>query len=150
MSETHYLIKPRPPLRAYGIAAVGSLAGAVLLVLSLLNDWHWALLALGIVVLVAGIMLFVAGLAASGRNRVSITFNDDGYVLEGPRGRETGDWDLVTRVTQSDAGRHITIHEGPETRHHLVFAPGNDAQVADLLEDMTERLDAAKGYTNFA
>lgn len=150
MADTHYVIKPRPPVRAFGIAAVASLLGAGLVVLALVNVWHWVALALGVVVLVAGILLFVAGLLAAGRNRVQITFTDDGYTLLGDGGRESGEWAGVTRVTQADDGRHVTIHEGPDVRHHLIFAPGNDDQVAELLDDMTTRLDAAKGYTNFA
>lgn len=150
MAETHYLIKPRPPIRAFLIAAVASIVGAGMLVLSLVQSWHWAVLALSILVLVAGIMLCVAALAASSRSRVSITFTEDGYRLDTPHGTEGGHWEVVTRVTQSGDGRRVTIHDGAEERHVLVFAPGNAQQVAELLADMTRRLDAAKGYTNFA
>lgn len=149
MDDTHYVIKPRPPFRAFFIAAVATILGAALVVLTLVNAWHWVVLALGIIVLVAGLVLFLAGLAATGRGRVAITFTDDGYSLDGSAGSEGGRWETVTRVTQSDDGRHVTVHNGSDERHHLVFAPGNSGQVAELLEDMTKRLDVAKGYTNF-
>lgn len=149
MDDTHYVIRPRPPFRAFFIAAVATILGAGFVVLTLVNTWHFVVLALSILVLIAGILLFLAGLAAMGRGRVGITFTDDGYRLDGAAGNESGLWETVTRVTQTEDGRHITIHDGAEQRHHLSFAPGNTGQIAELLKDMTQRLDAAKGYTNF-
>lgn len=149
MDDSHYVIRPRPPFRALFIAAGATIVGAGLVVLTLVNAWHWVVLALGIIVLIGGIVLFLAGLAATGRGRVAITFTDDGYRLDGAGGGEGGRWETVTRVTQTDDGRQVTIHNGPDERHRLVFAPGSTGQVDELLGDMTRRLDAAKGYTNF-
>lgn len=150
MDDSHYVIRPRPPFRAFFIAAIAAILGAGFVVLTLVNAWHSMVLAVSILVLVAGIVLFLAGLAAMGRGRVAITFTDDDYTLVGAAGRQGGRWESVTRVTQSDDGRQVTIHNGPDEVHRMLFAPGNAGLVDELLEDMTKRLDAAKGYTNFA
>lgn len=149
MDASHYVIRPRPPFRAFFIAAVATILGAGFMVLTLVNAWVWPVLALSILVLLAGLVLFLAGLAATGRGRVAITFTDEGYTLAGSSGSDGGRWETVTRVTQTDDGHQVTIHNGANERHRLVFTPGSSGQVEELLADMTKRLDAAKGYTNF-
>ena len=51
MAESTYLIQPRPPVRAYLIAAIAALAGALLVVGALAQGWHVAVLVIGGVLL---------------------------------------------------------------------------------------------------
>lgn len=149
MAETHYVINARPPVRAFVIAAVLSLVGAALLVFALLQAAGWLLAALGVLLLLLGVGLLLAGFAAMGAQRMTLTLSEDGYLLSGRGGSESGTWAAVTRVTQSADGSHLTIFEGPDVRRHLLFAPGATTRIDELLADITRRLDHAKGYRDF-
>lgn len=147
--SSRYLIKPRPPVRAFFIAAVASVAGAALLVLALTQGWHWVVAVVGGVLIAVGVALAVLAFLAPERQKVQLTFTPDGYRLEGQGSSESGLWEDVTRVTQSVDGRRVTIFSGEEARHHLMFAPGSDVDIELVLQDLSVRLDAAKGYRNF-
>lgn len=144
-----YLIKPRPPVRAFFIAAVTSVVGAALLVLALMLEWHWAVGVIGGVLIAAGVALVALAFVAPEKQKVRLTFTADGYTLEGPGSKESGWWEEVTRVTQSGDGRRVTIFSGDDVRHHLMFAPGSTVDMDRVLQDLSDRLDAAKGYRNF-
>lgn len=147
MAETTYVIKARPPLRAFAIAAVASLVGAVWLVLALTNQWPILSMVVACCVLGFGLFMVVAGLAAVQRQTVTLTLGDDGYRLEGASGEEGGDWDAVTRVTLAKDRSLVTIHEGDTVRHHLVFRSASTTQLDEILADIGQRLDEANGYT---
>lgn len=148
MADTHYVIQARPPVRAFASAAVSSVVGAGLLVFSLLRSWGWLSATLGAIILALGLGLLLAGFAAMNAQRMTLTLTDDGYELAGRHGVDVGRWEAVTRVTQSLAGNHLTIFEGPNVRRHLLFSPGATTRLDDLLADITKRLDRAKGYRN--
>lgn len=146
MADTEYLIKPRPPIRAFVTAAVASIAGALLTVFAQQLDWGGILVAVGGLLLVAGVVLAIAGLVAMRRQQMVLRLTGTGYELSGSQGVASGDWDRVTRITQSEDGRRFTIFEGEDVRRHLVFSPGATTQVDQLLADLAQRLDHAKGY----
>ena len=145
MGEQTYLLKPPPPVRAYGIAAVASLVGAMFLVFSLTNSWHPIVTVLAGVVLLLGIGLLVVAMLATQRNTVRVILDDDGYRVEGSMQSRDGEWRDVSKVTQSIAGGHITIYHGDARRTHLLFPGGGDAEVIRIvLDDVTARIVAAK------
>lgn len=148
MADSHYVIKPRPPVRAFFIGAVSTLLGAGLLVASLVLDWHVVVAVLGAVVLALGILVFVLGLLSASRQTVHLTFTSKGYSLSRSGWSGEGKWVGVTRVTQSGDGRRVTIIEGDEVGAILMFAPGSVAEIDTILADMADRLDEAKGYRN--
>ena len=78
MAESTYLIQPRPPVRAYLIAAIAALAGALLVVGALAWGWHVAVLVIGCVLLAAGGALTNAGVPPMGRIALPGGFDDDG------------------------------------------------------------------------
>lgn len=146
MEDTQHLIKPRPPVRAFAIAAVLSIVGAILLVFGLRNSLGVVLVILGALFLLLGVVLALTGITAMLRQRVTITLTEEGYELNSRHGVFQGEWEAVTRITQSKDGKHFTIHEGDEVRRHLIFAPGATLEVDEFLKDLAERLDHAKGY----
>ncbi|MDO5678414.1 MAG: hypothetical protein Q4G35_13020 [Propionibacteriaceae bacterium] len=145
MAETTYLIQPRPPVRAFAIAAVATLLGAVLLVASLSSGWHVVVSLLFALLFVAGLALLVAAFMSMGRLAVQVTFTKDGYRVQGREVEGEGSWVDVTKVTQTQTGNRVTIHHGPERATYLMF-PGNDAaQVDAVVADLKERLRVVKG-----
>ena len=145
MAESTHVIKPRPPVRAFVTAAVAALAGAVLLVVSLTQDWHVALTILGGLVLLGGVVLTVVAFLSIDRLAVRLTLDDAGYRLVGPSVDHAGDWADVTKVTQSQEGSHVTIYHGAIRRTHLLFPGGDRQQIDDVLTDIRQRLQAANG-----
>ncbi|RRD45689.1 hypothetical protein [Tessaracoccus sp. OH4464_COT-324] len=145
MSERTFFLKPRPPLRAFLIAAVASLGGAVLAVVSLENSWTVVAI-LAIVVLMAGIALFAAAIVSMSRLGVTIRLDDEGYRISGTRQVHQGKWADVTKVTQTVDAAHITIYHGDVRRTHVIF-PGGPAQrkLPEVVEEILSRLAGARG-----
>ena len=145
MAETTYLIQTRPPVRAFAIAAVATLLGAVLLVAALSSGWHPVVAILSGIVMAGGLVLLAAAFTTMGRNAVQLTFTEDGYRVEGREVNGEGQWLDVTKVTQTQSGSRVTIHHGPNRATYLMF-PGNDpAQVDEVVKDLRERLRVVKG-----
>ncbi len=146
MPERTFFLKPRPPLRAFLLAAVLSLVGGVLTVLGLQHDWPVVVVVLVILLLVLGIMLFAAAIVAMARLGVRITLTDDGYRVSGTENAHEGSWSDVTKVTQAVEGAHVTIHHGDVRRTHLIF-PGGPAQerMPEVIEEIMARLERVKG-----
>lgn len=145
MSERTFFLKPRPPLRAFLLAAVLSLIGGILTALALQHDWSAVALTLAIIVLVLGIALFVLAIVATARLGVRITLTDEGYKVSGTRTTHEGEWNDVTKVTQTVEGAHITIYHGNVRRTHLIF-PAGPAQekMQDVIDEIMVRLERAK------
>ncbi len=148
MQDTRYIITPRPPVRGLLTAAILSVLGAGLLVVSIALDWHAAVGVLGGVLLLVGIILMVIGFVSMRTRRSELLFTSSGYELNGPGGVQKGSWKGVSRVTQSTTSRRLTITNSKGRRTQLVFAPGAQAQFEQMLSDMVERLDRVKGYRN--
>lgn len=145
MAKTTYLIQPRPPVRAFAIAAVATLLGALLLVAALNSGWHVAIAVLAGIVVVSGLGLLVTAFLSMGRMAVEVTFDAEGYRVQGREVEGEGQWIDVTKVTQTQSGSRITIHHGPSRATYLMF-PGNDkAQVDQVIEDLRARLLEVKG-----
>ena len=140
MAQSVYPLTPQPPIRALVVAAVASLIGALLLVLALNNGWHMIVVVLAALVLLVGVGLAVAAFATPARRRVTVTIDDDTFRVEGAGSLHEGQWAEVTRVTQSEDGNHVVIHEGPEKRTHLVFNRQRPELISDLLSDVRSRL----------
>ncbi len=146
MAATTFSIAPRIPVRAFLIAALASILGAALLVLSLINTWHIAVVVLGAVLLVAGLALVVVALVAQKGSAAELTLDDDGYTLTTRAGEQWGRWAEVTRITRAADGGQVNIHEGDDKRTRLQFHNVDRARIDEILDEMGIRLDAAKGY----
>ena len=140
MAESTYLIQPRPPVRAFVIAAVAALAGALLLVGALASSWHAAVAVLGGLLLAVGVALLVAAFVSMSRLAVRLVFDDDGYAVRGLDAEQSGRWIDVTKLTVSEDGGHVTIYHGAVRRTPLLFPGRERALVDDVLADATARL----------
>ena len=145
MPESTHVIKPQPPVRAFVTAAVADLAGALLLVAALSQDWHIAFVVVAILLLVAGTALMIGAFVSLNRLAVRFTLTDEGYRLLGPGVDHAGEWADVSKVTQSQEGSHVTIYHGAVRRTHLLFPGGDRAQIDEVLAEVRARLKAAKG-----
>lgn len=143
MAETTYTIQSRPPVRAFVIAAVGALLGALLLVLAIAQGWHLVVAILGGVLLAAGVALLIVAFMSMQRLAVHLTLDDDGYRLVGPGDDHEGEWADVSKVTQSEDSVHVTIYHGSVRRTHLLFSRP-DAEIDRVLDDIKERLESRR------
>ena len=145
MEDTQYIIKPRPPVRGFFLAAVLCVVGAGVIVATAVLDWSVIIGTLGGMLLLLGLLLFIVGLLAMRARRSVLLFTEDGYELDSPQGRRKGRWDNVHRITQAGLRMTIIARNGKKT--YLVFAPCAEAQFDEMRRDMVKRLDAARGYT---
>lgn len=148
MTKTHVL-RPRPPVRAFALAAVLSVVGAFLTILLVAKGVPMGWVVVGIVILAFGVALLVAAVISMVRLRTYVDLSDEGWTVRGPSGRRSGSWDDVTKVTISYNGAHLTLCHGQVARTHII-APGNIAseEMKALAEDVATYLDASRGYHN--
>ncbi len=92
----------------------------------------------------AGIVLVVAALSATRRQRVLVELGEQGYRVDAPDGVRTGKWADVKRVTAAP-GR-ITLHQGDDERVHLVAPGGQTPQLEAIAAGISKRLDDDRGY----
>ena len=141
-----YTIKPRPPLRAFVMAAALSVLGALVIVVgsSPLASWIGGLL------LFAGVALLGLAVYSLYSMRVFVDLDDEGFHVRGPGVDKHKDWKSVTKVVLSQDETHLVFSHGEVERTHL-FCPGGpgDQDFTAMLKDITERLDKSRGYRNF-
>ncbi|WP_072041968.1 hypothetical protein [Nigerium massiliense] len=142
---TTYRIKARPAVRAYALAAVLAIVGALLIVLANLNAWSVAVTVIGVVLLVLGVALVGLGYVAGKRMQVSLALDERGYSIRDRSGQREGTWAGITRVTQGP-GR-LTFH-GTDDNGFVLYDPSGDAELLNrLAADVAEHLDHDRGYT---
>ena len=110
---TTYILKPRPPGGVW-LAVLLMIAGAILVGVSLPGSI--VLRITGGVVAAIGLILLLMVITAMRRRRVWVTFDEDGYTVEGPRGEYSGSWIDITDVTISRKTAKIALHHGPQRR----------------------------------
>ena len=145
MAADNFIIDPRPPVRAFLLAAVVSALGAILAVMPLDWPWRWILVGFGIVLIAAAGLLIGLAIASMRRQRVVVELDETGFRVDSPAGAQSGTWAEVTRVT-SAPGR-ITLHKGDTERVHLVAPTGDLPQFEALSQAISQRLDDDRGYT---
>ena len=143
MSSTH-LMKPRPPVRAFGMAAAFAVVGLGFFAAPELLGWHDILRAIGIVSILVGFAILALAIAAMQRMRVEIVLDQDGYRVIGPFGARTGTWQDVVRVTRG-AGQIVLY--GRDDRRTVIAMPRGGAGDLDALgADIARHLDVHRGY----
>ena len=143
MSSTH-LMKPRPPVRAFGLAAALALVGVGFFMAPELLGWHSILRAIGIVFIVVCFAILALAVVAMQRRRVEIVLDDDGYRVIGPFGARTGSWADVVRVTR--AAGQIVLYGRDNRRTTIVMPRGGAGDLDALGADIARHLDAHRGY----
>ena len=135
------MIRPRPAVRAFGLAAALTLGGAALAVAAAVSAWPAPVQWLGFALIGAGLGLVVVAVWAARRARVTVELDAAGYRVVEPGGVRTGTWAEVSKVTAAP-GR-LTLHAGPERRVHLIGPPG--PQLDAIAGEIARRLDADRG-----
>ncbi len=138
-------LKPRPPVRAFAVAAGLAVLGAVALVAGDLLKWGVVGLVLGIILIVAALLLALAGVGTMARMRVTVNLDDKGFTVIGPDGERSRDWSDVLRVTQSASGKRITFHNRDMSKLQLI-SHSEGVEMARLRAAIIEYLDASRGY----
>lgn len=144
---TTYVLKPRPPVRAFAIAA-GTAVCALLLVVEG-SAWSWPVffVVLGWLLLACALGLLGAALWSMHRMRVFVDLDDDGYAISGAGSQAAASWTDVARVTSVGGGSRLVFYAKDGTTTNLVSpsGPGN-REIKRLSDDLAIRLDASRGY----
>ena len=143
MASTH-LMKPRPPVRAFGFAAVLALVGLGFFMAPELFGWHDILRAIGIVFIVLGFGILALAVVAMQRMKVEIILDDDGYRVIGPFGARVGGWADVIRVTRATG--QIVLYGRDERRTVIAMPRGGAGDLDALGADIARHLDTHRGY----
>lgn len=144
MPSTTHLMKPRPPVRAFGIAAVLALVGVGFFVAPDLLSWDGVLRGIGIVFILLGFAILALAVVAMQRMKVEIVLDDDGYRVIGPYGARTGAWADVVRVTRAE-GR-ILLYGRDDSRTVIAMPRGGAGDLDALGTDIARHLDRHRGY----
>lgn len=148
MSAEQFVIRPRPAVRAFALAAGLAVVGVLLVLADSVLGWGAIAFALAVLFVLAAVALAVLALLAPGRQAVTVTLDDEGFSVRSPQSDDhSGRWADVTRVTAAP-GR-ITLHEGDERRTHLIAPTGSDADLEEIGHAISAHLDTNRGYTTF-
>lgn len=143
--DARYVLKPRPPVRAFVIAAIATLVGAIMM--AACRHSAFVLVALSALVMALGIALAVMAGISMVRMRTFVELSDEGYRITGPGTDRQGSWAEVTKVTTSANGAHLTFHHGEVGRTHILCpGGGDDEQMQALVADVAKHLDTDRGY----
>mgnify|MGYP001179564906 CR=1 FL=1 len=141
---TRHLMKPRPPVRAFGFAAVLALVGVGFFMAPDVLGWHDILRAIGIVFIVLGFVILALAVVAMQHMLVEIVLDDDGYRVIGPLGAQAGSWADVVRVTRATG--QIVLYGRDQHRTTIAMPRGGDGDLDALGADIARHLDSYRGY----
>jgi hypothetical protein len=147
MAATTHLLTPPPPVRAFGLAAVGSLVGvACFLAPQLFGAPEWVR-PVGLVLLAGALALVLAALASTRRGGVRVDLDADGLRVAGSAGPEEITWADVVKVTRAPGRISLLRRDG--SRISLVVPRGGGGDLDALGADVARHLDADRGYRPF-
>ncbi|MDQ7991783.1 MAG: hypothetical protein AAGC63_02040 [Propionicimonas sp.] len=141
--STHVL-RPRPPLRAFAVAAGLALAGIGLFAAPDLFGWPEILRGVGVAVVLLGLVFLALGVVAMRRMRVEVVLDPQGYRVVGPSGTQSGTWQGVVRVAR--ANQQVILDGGDGTRTVIALPRGGAGDLNRLADDIARQLDANRGY----
>ncbi|MGO4956846.1 hypothetical protein ACTQ49_06185 [Luteococcus sp. Sow4_B9] len=142
-----YVLKPRPPVRAFVIAAGMTLLGALLVSLATAKEAALLWVVLAAIILIAGLVLAAMAGWSMVTMRTFVDLDPKGYRIHGPGTDKSGTWGDVTKVTTSAQGSHLTLYHGEVGRTHLICpGGGEDEEMKALVAAVAQHLDADRGY----
>lgn len=144
---TRHVMSPEPPIRGFVIAGILSIIGAVLMIISIANNWHEAVTILFIAVLACGIALAVTAAWSMLHMKLYVDLDNTGYHIHGAGQDRRGTWDKVTKAALTESRSRLTLYHGQVGRTHIVRpGVGNPQEMDDLAVDVAHRLDNSRGY----
>lgn len=144
--QQRFVLRASPPLRAYLIAAVGSIIGAVLIV-GWQSGWPLALGVVGLVVAALAVGLAVTATVLTWRFQTTLFVARDTLTLTAGGRRTVFSWRDIAEINVKGARLVVT----PVGGGRPTVAYVNPRQVAQpsfqaLGSLLAERLDASRGY----
>lgn len=140
-----HVLRPAPPIRAFGLASVFTVLGAVLLVTAYAQGWPVLVMVLFGIVLVLGLALLVAAIATVVRMRVRAELTPTGYSFRTPAGVRHGTWADTAKVSTSESGHRLTFIDRDDRVQHVVSPVGGEnPEMSALTAEIVERLDASR------
>ena len=143
-----FVLRAELPFRALAIGSGGAVAGAGLLVLWRSMALSPAVAVLGGLLLAFAVAVTVAAVLAARRWRQTVTLDEEGITVVSGRTRRTLAWSDIKRVTLDGDRAVLEGDQHSRTEVSNPHGPSERVFVA-LLEEMTARLDASRGYRPF-
>ena len=147
---TFYQLKPRMPGGTW-LAVILMIAGIVMTALSLLKTRSMPLSISGCIIIILGLALLTVTIIATRRSTVSVTFDEEGYTVDGPNGEFCGAWIDVTDVSVSRKTAKIALLHGPRRRtiiaHPARTMDDEFMRIREEIRNHLEALDAEEGWS---
>ncbi|GAA3705670.1 hypothetical protein GCM10022204_24010 [Microlunatus aurantiacus] len=141
-----FVLRSTPPLRAYLLAAIGSMVGAVLIV-GWQSGWPLALGVVGIVLATVALLLALAATVLTRRFQTTLLVARDTLTLVSGRRRTVFSWRDIAEINV--VGARLVVTPIDQSRPTVAYV--NPRQVEQpsfraLAMLLAERLDASRGY----
>ena len=141
-----FALRATPPIRAYLIAAVGSVIGAVLVV-GWQSGWHLVLGVVGIAVLLLALLLALAATVLTWMFQTTLLIQRDTLTVTSGRRRTVFNWRDIAEINVKGARLVVSPVDGSKpmvayVNPRQIGQPGFQA-LGSLL---AARLDASRGY----
>jgi hypothetical protein len=144
--QQRFVLRASPPLRAYLIAAVGSIAGAVLIV-GWQSGWPVALGVVGLVVGVLAVLLALTATVLTWRFQTTLIVARDTLTLTSGRRRTVFSWRDIAEINVVGARLVVTpIDQSKPTVAYVNPRQVDQPSFRVLGTLLAERLDASRGY----
>lgn len=141
-----FVLRATPPLRAYLLAAIGSIVGAVLIV-GWQSGWPVAFGVIGIVLAALAVLLALTATVLTQRFQTTLLVARDTLTVVSGRRRTTFSWRDIAEINVD--GARLVVSPIDKSRPTVAYV--NPRQVDQpsfrtLGTVLAERLDASRGY----
>jgi hypothetical protein len=141
-----FVLRASPPIRAYLLAAVGSVVGAVLIV-GWQSGWALGLGVVGIVLLALAVLLGVVASVLTWRFQTTVLVQRDTLTVTTGRRRTVFSWRDIKSIEVSGARLVISpIDDGKPTVAYVDPRRVGQPSFQAMGTVLAERLDASRGY----
>ncbi|MDR2929671.1 MAG: hypothetical protein LBV06_01995 [Propionibacteriaceae bacterium] len=139
---TTYLLKPRIPGGTW-LSILLLVIGTVVTAVSFAAVMSIGLRVVGSILALGGLALLIMTVVRMRQQRVWVTFDDEGYTIEGPRGEYSGSWVDVTDVAVSRKTAKIALWHGEDRRTVIAHPAGRmDDEFMRVREGIRAHLEA--------
>ena len=144
--QQRFVLRATPPIRAYVLAAVGSVVGAVLVV-GWQSGWPVAVGVVGFVLLGLGVLLAVAATILTWRFQTTLLVRRDTLTLTSGRRRTVFSWRDIKGIDVRGSRLVVTpIDDSAPTVAYVDPRQVGQPSFTALGTLLAERLDASRGY----
>lgn len=136
----YYALRPRRPVRAWVLAILLLLIGALMLTLGWRADpRNTVLVVIGVVAGVLGLAMAIVAASFVQARTLHVTLTPDGFEVNGPGYHKAGSWIDVDTVSATPDGARLVIARGQVDRT-FIQAPGGTP--GDLMRELTADISA--------